>query len=457
MTTALTTSEGFAEAMGGNAVVDGMKPYAACYGGHQFGQWAGQLGDGRAITLGEVINDVGIRYELQLKGAGPTPYSRFADGRAVLRSSIREFLCSEAMHYLGVPTTRALSLVATGDSVRRDMFYNGQEKAEPGAIVCRVARSFLRFGSYQIHAARNDIDTLRRLVAYTFEHHFPHLGPVNKDSVVAFLTQVGQSTAQLMAEWMRVGFVHGVMNTDNMSILGLTIDYGPYGWIDNYDPSWTPNTTDASMGRYCFGMQAQMGGWNLVRLAEALYPLIDDMDAVKSAIETYEKSWSQASGAMVVGKLGLDTHRGEADQLLWSDLTELMQREPTDMTVCFRGLSKVAAAENPLDPILDAFYDPPGPALQEAWGAWLERYLDRVKGIEGRQARMDAFNPGFVLRNYLAQEAIEQAEAGDMSRISELLEAAKTPYADGVALKFGGKRPEWARNKPGCSTLSCSS
>jgi len=243
-------SPAFAKVFGGNALVDGMQPYAANYGGHQFGQWAGQLGDGRAITLGEIINAAGQRWELQLKGAGPTPYSRTADGRAVLRSSIREFLCSEAMHHLGVPTTRALSLVATGEPVVRDMFYDGNPRSEPGAIVCRVAPSFIRFGNFELPTSREDVDLLNRLVDFTIRRDFPELiaaggdqaGPVSEQVRAEWFAQVCERTASMVAHWMRVGFVHGVMNTDNMSILGLTIDYGPYGWIDDFDPGWTPNT-----------------------------------------------------------------------------------------------------------------------------------------------------------------------------------------------------------------------
>jgi len=456
---AVLDSSEFAEAMGGNRLVDGMEPYAACYGGHQFGNWAGQLGDGRAITLGEVVNDVGVSYELQLKGAGPTPYSRFADGRAVLRSSIREFLCSEAMHHLGIPTTRALSLVGTGDAVMRDMFYNGHERPEPGAIVCRVARSFLRFGSYQIHTSRGDTETLKTLLQYTFDHHFPHLGAVSKTTATRFLSEVAQSTARLMAEWMRVGFVHGVMNTDNMSVLGLTIDYGPYGWIDNYDPEWTPNTTDFGMRRYRFGLQPQIGGWNVLRLAEALYPLIDDMDAVKSCIEDYEQAWQRSSEAMIVGKLGLDGYRGESDDKLWLDLSELMQRTETDMTILFRGLADTTEATD-LSAITDAFYGSPASETLEAWTRWLDRYLDRVSETPHgtRKVRMDAYNPWFILRNYLAQEAIEKAEQGDLTGVRRLLDVAKTPYdLSDLHPELGDKRPEWARNKPGCSALSCSS
>src|SRR5436190_10000166 len=248
-------SPAFAEVFGGNALLDGMQPYAANYGGHQFGQWAGQLGDGRAITLGEAINAAGERWELQLKGAGPTPYSRTADGRAVLRSSLREFLCSEAMNHLGVPTTRALCLVATGEDVVRDMFYDGHPQAEPGAVVCRVAPSFLRFGNFEICAARGDQALLQTLADFTITTHFPQLGAPSRDTYLRWFDEVCRRTARMLVHWMRVGFVHGVMNTDNMSVLGLTIDYGPYGWLEGYDPNWTPNTTDAGGRRYRYGHQ----------------------------------------------------------------------------------------------------------------------------------------------------------------------------------------------------------
>ncbi|MFN8986259.1 MAG: protein adenylyltransferase SelO, partial [Burkholderiales bacterium] len=265
-------------ALGGNGVFAGSEPYATVYGGHQFGHWAGQLGDGRAIYLGEVVNAAGKRHELQLKGAGPTPYSRRADGRAVLRSSIREFLCSEAMFHLGIPTTRALSLVATGDKVVRDMFYDGNPEREPGAIVCRVAPSFTRFGHFEIHAARNDTALLKQLVEFTIARDFSELDlPLDPiERVGAWFGVIAQRTAVMVAHWMRVGFVHGVMNTDNMSILGLTIDYGPYGWIDNFDPGWTPNTTDAEGKRYCYGRQPEIARWNLERLGSALLTLTAD-------------------------------------------------------------------------------------------------------------------------------------------------------------------------------------
>ena len=229
----------------GNRVLDSMQPYAARYGGHQFGNWAGQLGDGRAMTLAEIVNANGQRFDLQLKGAGRTPYSRHADGRAVLRSSVREFMCSEAMHHLGVATTRALSLTATGDTVVRDMFYDGNPAPETGAVVCRVAPTFVRFGSFQILAAHNELDELKRLADYVIVKHYPEMGAPSRETYSRWFEEICRRTALMVNDWMRVGFVHGVMNTDNMSILGLTIDYGPYGWLEGYDPAWTPNTTDA--------------------------------------------------------------------------------------------------------------------------------------------------------------------------------------------------------------------
>ena len=283
--------QAFAEVFSGNRLLAGMEPFAMCYGGHQFGHWAGQLGDGRAINLGEVVNGRGEHWTLQLKGAGPTPYSRTADGLAVLRSSIREFLCSEAMHHLGVPTTRALSIVATGEHVVRDMFYDGHPRAEPGAVVCRVSPSFTRFGNFQIFTARQEIDELRRLVDFTVRSDFPHLvpqsGPPSAETVAAMFDEICQRTAAMIVHWMRVGFVHGVMNTDNMSILGLTIDYGPYGWLENVDPDWTPNTTDAQGRRYRFVAQPQIGHWNLLQLANALVPVVGDPKPLEAGLDAY--------------------------------------------------------------------------------------------------------------------------------------------------------------------------
>jgi uncharacterized protein YdiU (UPF0061 family) len=451
----------FAAAFGGNRLLPGMQGYAACYGGHQFGHWAGQLGDGRAIGLGEAVGVDGRTRELQLKGAGPTPYSRRADGRAVLRSSIREFLCSEAMHHLGVPTTRALSLVTTGEDVVRDMFYDGRAEAEPGAVVCRVAPSFLRLGSYQLPAARGERELLERLLRFTLDFLFPELeGPDERRRADCF-AEVCRRTAVTVAHWMRVGFVHGVMNTDNLSVLGLTIDYGPYGWIDDFDLDWTPNTTDAGTRRYRFGQQPAVAHWNLQQFAAALDGLVEPA-ALEAGlgvyVDTFRASWQRMCGE----KLGLPDF-GPADEPLLGELFGMLRGAEVDMTLFFRGLGRVDLEDIDLQPLRGAFYDDVKfEAAAATFAAWLGRYAGRVRATgpdaAERRAIMDAANPRFVLRNYLAQEAIELATAGDPTRIAELLEAARRPYDDEPAAdRFCALRPEWARHKPGCSMLSCSS
>ena len=308
----------FLNTLTGKTVYPNTKPYAMCYGGHQFGNWAGQLGDGRAINLFEVKH-LNKLWAVQLKGAGVTPYSRTADGLAVLRSSVREYLCSEAMHYLGVPTTRALSLALSGDQVLRDVLYNGNPAYEKGAIVSRVAPSFLRFGNYQIFAARGDVHNLKILVNYTIKHFFSNLGTPCKATYIDFFKTVAQRTLKMIIEWQRVGFVHGVMNTDNMSILGLTIDYGPYGWLEGFDFSWTPNTTDAQNKRYRFANQPNMGLWNLYQLANALYLLVEEAEPFQEILEAYKTNYEIESLRMMRGKLGLDTEQ-EVDVKLIQDL-----------------------------------------------------------------------------------------------------------------------------------------
>src|SRR5687768_11890421 len=339
-----------AEVLGGNRVLPGMRPYAARYGGHQFGHWAGQLGDGRAITLGEVQSPDGISRELQLKGTGRTPCSRTADGRAVLRSSVREFLCSEAMHWLGVPTTRALSLVATGEQVVRDMFYDGHPQAETGAIVCRVSPSFVRFGNFEILAAEKEPENLKRLTDYVIKTHFsaefPDFSASDSSSpgpadYARWFETICRRTGELIAHWMRVGFVHGVMNTDNMSILGLTIDYGPYGWLEGFDLNWTPNTTDAQGRRYCYGSQPQIAQWNLTRLAAALMPLIQDEATLEHGLAVYGETFNNSWSSMLADKLGLASLEHRDDNTLLSDLFEVLQQVETDMTLFFRCLMRM--------------------------------------------------------------------------------------------------------------------
>ena len=449
----LGTEFGDDEILGGREVIEGMDPYAQRYGGHQFGNWAGQLGDGRAITLGEVDTGTGV-LELQLKGSGVTPYSRFADGKAVLRSSIREFLCSEAMFHLGVPTTRALSLVSTGEDVIRDILYDGRPAPESGAIVCRVAPSFLRFGSFQIHANTGDFETLRKLVDFTVEHHFPSHSTDSDEGLIEWLKQIADETAQMISHWMRVGFVHGVMNTDNMSIHGLTIDYGPYGWLEDYDPDWTPNTTDARTKRYRFGHQARIGKWNYARLLEAISPLMSDPEMLYDALEFYDSSFQRHNDSMWAEKLGI-AELVPGDEELVTDLTTMLQSVETDMTIFFRLLSSIS--EPDVSHLEHAFYDPASIPVDE-FNDWLGRWWTRAGG-KPDQVRMRLANPKYVLRNWMAQLAIDAAEKDDYSVANELYELLKSPYEEQSESEreWFQKRPEWARHRVGCSMLSCSS
>lgn len=462
-------SERFVRIFSGNERLPGMDPFAMCYGGHQFGNWAGQLGDGRAINLGDVIGPDGQRQALQLKGAGLTPYSRSADGLAVLRSSIREFICSEAMFHLGVPTTRALSLVLTGETVIRDMFYDGHPKPEPGAIVCRVAPSFIRFGNFEVFTSRQDTHTLKRLVDHTLRTHFPHLGEPGPEVYLDWIREVCRLTAEMIVHWMRVGFVHGVMNTDNMSIHGLTIDYGPYGWLENVDPNWTPNTTDAGGRRYRFAHQPHIAHWNLAQLANAIYPLVNQAEPLQEALDTYADRYSDGWRAMMARKLGLKAH----DRELIRELQAILPLVETDMTLFYRALALVdPAMENPdtltdqdlVGLISEAYYVPGQltPGYMNRMARWMRDYILRLRQERVprklRQQQMNAVNPLYVPRNYLAQLAIDAAEAGDFAPVNDLLEVLRRPYTVQPGReKFQEKRPDWARHRPGCSMLSCSS
>ncbi|GAB2615699.1 protein adenylyltransferase SelO [Novilysobacter erysipheiresistens] len=452
----------FARVFGGNELLPGMQPFAANYGGHQFGHWAGQLGDGRAITLGEAVNAAGERWELQLKGAGPTPYSRTADGRAVLRSSIREFLCSEAMHHLGIPTTRALSLVGTGEQVVRDMFYDGNARPEPGAIVCRMAPSFLRFGNFELPASRGNTALLKQLVDFCIRRDFPHLRGDGEVLVAAWFGEVCARTAVMIGHWMRVGFVHGVMNTDNMSILGLTIDYGPYGWIDNYDPDWTPNTTDRQNRRYRFGQQPAVAYWNLGRLAGALSPLFDGVEPLQAGLQRFIDTYTAVDRDNTARKLGLAECRDDDVELMQS-LQDLLRDAEVDMTLFFRALAEVDPAAPSRDLFAEAFYDEDKheaavPTLDDWLGRYAVRLRDDSLDAAARRQRMDAANPRYVLRNYLTQQAIDRAGQGDADCVMELLDVMRRPYDEQPGREaFARKRPDWARHKAGCSMLSCSS
>ena len=458
------SSKIFTNIFTGNEVLPDTRPYAMCYGGHQFGNWAGQLGDGRAINLFEIEHD-SKSWTVQLKGAGETPYSRSADGLAVLRSSIREYLCSEAMFHLGVPTTRALSLALSGDQVLRDMLYDGNSAYEKGAIVSRISPSFLRFGSFEIFAARQDHKTLKTLVDYTIKHHFSNLGAPSKGVYIAFFSEVAQRTLDLIIHWQRVGFVHGVMNTDNMSILGLTIDYGPYGWLEGFDFGWTPNTTDKHHKRYRYGNQPNIGLWNLYQLANALYPLIEEVAPLEAILEGYKSNFEKKSLAMMKTKLGLEQY-DDKDHMLIQSLEDTLLLTETDMTIFFRNLShfRKGHAKDGLNLVKTSFYVPNDIAdnIAQQWRNWFESYDSRLEkeslSDAERQSKMNTVNPKYVLRNYMAQLAIDDANKGDYKRIDELFQLLKRPYDEQPEYeKWFAKRPDWARHKVGCSMLSCSS
>ena len=451
-------SERHLPAFAGNACLPGADPLATVYSGHQFGVWAGQLGDGRALWLGEARSSQGPQ-EIQLKGAGRTPYSRMGDGRAVLRSSIREYLCSEAMHGLGIPTTRALCLVASPEPVRR-------ETLETAAIVTRVAPSFLRFGHFEHFAARNDTTALRQLADHVIEHHLPEsharANAWNGNVYAGLLDTVQDRTAALLARWQAVGFCHGVMNTDNMSILGLTLDYGPFQFMDGFDPGHICNHSD-HQGRYAFGRQPQVAYWNLYCLAQALLPLTEDQDLTVQVLERYRSLFPRYLDQAMRAKLGLDDEAsGPAEppgsSELVHDLLDLLAADKVDFTLFWRCLSQAMAADEGTWQ-LDA---PHWQALTDlllnrpALIAWIGRYRScsqtRQPAQMGRQ--MLRVNPKFVLRNHLAEIAIQDAQRGDFGEIEVLQKLLHSPFdehpghEDRAALP-----PDWASHLE----ISCSS
>ncbi len=449
------------------------KSYAMAYAGHQFGNWAGQLGDGRAINLFEIIHNKN-RWAFQLKGAGPTPYSRSGDGLAVLRSSIREHLCSEAMHHLGIPTTRSLSLSLSGEEVLRDMLYDGNAAYEKGAIVCRVAPSFIRFGNFELAAATSDTDLLKNLADYTITTFFTDIKSTGKDAYLQFFKKVTDRTLEMIMHWQRVGFVHGVMNTDNMSILGLTIDYGPYGWLEPYDHGWTPNTTDSQFKRYRYGAQPEIGLWNLLQLANSLFPLIKDAAPLQDILDSYKTNYQVQYLELMMNKIGI-YHAHNQDRDLIQSLEEHLHLHETDMTIFYRELSKIhieTSLDNAFAIISVAFYNRKhlSDLHKDAWIRWLKDYLarlqfdveqsviDNIAFAKARTKKMNAINPKYVLRNYISQLVIEDAEKGDYKLLNQIYTMLQNPYEEQPEyIKWYALRPEWARSKVGCSKLSCSS
>ena len=438
----------FREIFAGNTLPPGSATLAAVYSGHQFGVWAGQLGDGRAHLIGGLRNATG-HWEIQLKGAGRTPYSRGADGRAVLRSSIREFLCSEAMAALGVPTTRALSVVGADLPVRR-------EEIESAAVVARVAPGFVRFGSFEHWASHGRADELRLLADYVIDTFRPECR-VAANPYVALLSDISRRTGELIARWMAVGFMHGVMNTDNMSVLGLTLDYGPFGFMEAFDAGHICNHSD-DQGRYSYRNQPHVGQWNLYRLAEAFRPLAGDQATVRAAVDdNYGDAFDEHFERLMRAKLGLREALPDDEDFITETFGFLQQHRP-DFTLFFRALSQLPAVDSEKDaktdaPVRDQFVD------RAACEIWLARWRARLAQTppwedEARQAAMRAVNPKYVLRNWLAEVAIRKAQERDFSEVEHLLACLRRPYDEQPEFeRYAALPPDWANGLE----VSCSS
>ena len=432
----------FAGLFGCSMLAPGMDPLAMLYSGHQFGVYVPQLGDGRAILLGEVRNERGETWDLHLKGAGMTPFSRDGDGRAVLRSTIREYLCSEAMHSLGIPTTRALCLVGSDHKVYR-------EQIETAATLVRMAPSHVRFGTFEIFYYRKQHEHLRVLADYVIEQYFPHLA-LHADRYPRFFAEVVERTAKLIAQWQAVGWAHGVMNTDNMSILGITLDYGPFGFMDDYDAGFICNHSDHN-GRYAFNQQPYIGLWNLSCLAQALLPLVEK-EALKAALDRYTSLFEDQYRSLMRAKLGLREERAEDDELV-RDLLGLLQESRADYTIVFRELGTFRSDPGVSnDRLREHFLN------RERFDEWAARYRDRLRSEqsrdEDRRRCMNQVNPKYVLRNYLAHTAIEKAQQKDFSEIGRLLTLLQDPYSDQPGMDaYAVSPPKWGKHL----SVSCSS
>lgn len=439
----VTSNLRFVDIFSGNTALSGGDPVAMLYAGHQFGHFVSQLGDGRAILIGEVTNSQQEKWEIQLKGSGLTPYSRDGDGRAVLRSTIREYLCSEAMHGLGIPTTRALCMTGSDDEVYR-------EQIESAAVLTRIAPSHVRFGSFEVFFYRDQPQHIQTLADYVIEHHYPEL--TNEPSpYVALLHAVVARTAKLMAQWQAVGFAHGVMNTDNMSILGLTLDYGPFGFMEAYEPGLICNHSDPH-GRYAFDQQPQIGLWNLTCLAQALSPLLD-INHARACLQAYQALYTDYYHSLMVSKLGFDAISDTA-LTLTAALLKMMQQSRVDYTRLFRSLGKIRGDdEQQLHPLRDSFVD------REAFDAWLKDYhaalRKEARPDAERQKTMMSINPKYVLRNYMAQTAIEKAQHDkDYSEIDHLMTVLQAPFDEHPEhAHYADAPPDWAADL----SVSCSS
>ena len=441
------------------SVPENIKTYATAYAGHQFGNWAGQLGDGRAIYAGEIQNANGKKTEIQWKGAGATPYSRHADGRAVLRSSVREYLMSEAMHHLGIPTTRALSLSFSGEDVMRDMMYDGNADYEKGAVMLRTAESFLRFAHFELLSAQGETETLQKLTDFAIENYFPEITSEGPEKYAEFFKNISERTADLMVEWYRVGFVHGVMNTDNMSLLGLTIDYGPFSFLDKYSLNFTPNTTDLPGRRYAFGKQAKIAQWNLWQLANALFPLIKDEKILEKILNDFTEIFWTKHDKMMAAKFGFEAVL-ENDGEFFTKAQEILEDLKIDHTLFFKQLENLDEKSDLKIHFSEVFYEILSDEQLLKFAEFIKNYRDRLSknAITGPEslAIMKKTNPKFILRNYLLFECIAELNEGKKDLFRKLSTALENPYEE-IYPEFSKKRPAIYNDQSGCSTLSCSS
>lgn len=431
----------FTQIFSGNAPLPGACNVSMLYSGHQFGVYVPQLGDGRALLLAQVRNSRGESWDLQLKGAGQTPYSRFADGRAVLRSSIREYLAGEALHHLGIPSTRTLCLIGSPEPVRR-------EQIETAAVICRMAPSHVRFGSFEVFFYRQQHDKLKPLADHVIAEHFPQFAAADGNDYAGWLTEVVERTARLMAQWQCVGFCHGVMNTDNFSILGITLDYGPYGFMDGFDSGHVCNHSDEG-GRYAYDQQPMVGHWNCSKLLQATLPLLSDnpdqaLEIGTAILDRYPPAYTAAVVAGWRAKFGLRESRG-SDPELFNRFLTLLHRGRDDFTRSFRLLATPELLRDHLKDLA-------------AYEAWLQDYRARLAGEQSvdaeRAARMNAVNPKYVLRNHLLQAAIEQAQSGNYDEIGRQFQLIQRPYDEQPEFEdYAAMPPDWAQQ----ISVSCSS
>ncbi|XP_047538264.1 protein adenylyltransferase SelO-like [Vanessa atalanta] len=466
----IVNSQEFVEFVAGRKLPYGALPVAHRYGGHQYGLWVGQLGDGRAHIIGEYVNRLSKRWQIQLKGSGPTPYSRLYDGRAVLRSCIREMIASEAMYYLGVPTTRAAAVVVSDESVVRDMYFAGGPRRERASIILRLSQSWFRFGSLEILAKGGELGVLRQLVDFVIKEHFPDIHLTDDNRYIRMFSEIAHKSLDLVAKWQGLGFTHGLLNTDNMSLLGETLDYGPFGFVDSYDSGFVANCFDGE-GRYALGKQADVVVWNIGQLAIALEPLLtasqqSHLSHILKTLDTYCKNKILETFLM---KIGLKKERW-GDEELVEKLLDMMQQTGADFTVTFRQLAELQPHELSSELKLAEKWSIKRLASHSCWGCWVDQYRSRLDkeavdtsnanstGVfeDERKRRMISVNPAYVPRNWLLHEAIVDAEKDDFEKVRFLLQVIQNPFEiqpEAEIRGFSSQPPIWAYELK----ISCSS